>query len=471
MPVTSNETWLSTPPTIQGTASDNYGLSASSAVYISIQNTTDSVFITTGTPDSSGLHAWTLIGWNGTPTNAGVTYTWSFPLSTTTWTANKVYQIIARACGRTGVYSSAYSTATYVYEPFQVSPQRPNSGIISPVNNTYMCSLTQITGTATSNSNDVINHVKWFMKDMTSNLWWSNTNSFDQSGEFPNATSSFSNPQTYSAAWVGTVSNASAQFITGRQYAVYSQATDNASNSEVIYSTVTFIWDVVPPTSSITYPKNNDISGQAPLFYGQYFDANSGIWQSSGAVKIFLQDTTSGKYYYGGQWNTSPAASFDSLDSASIWPSSWTYQCVPPCSPLNGGDQYIIASIAGDSAINPGHLGYPGNYQATVTVGVTSNTFTCATQPPTSFKATQPNNLLQFFSQIPMIAGTASATPIATKVDHVDMELTYNGNQAWNGSSLGDRVLEAPVLLTSIFPQQQSHRAATVYGPILFPAA
>ncbi len=414
----ANTTWRNDATmTIQGTASDAWALSSSSGIYISVQDLGTGMFITTGTIDASGYHAWTLMGWGGTPSNAGTgSVAWSYTINASSWTANHKFQAVAMACNASGVFSTTYSTAVFVYDKPYVTGtyQYPNSNFVSPTKGVYVCNLNTITGTAAEDTNCEIQQVRYAIKDLHQNLWWDWTYSnhlggFSGTGEVLNSTCTLSILNNNAPGWTVIVSTINNSLVTGTTYALYTQAEDFGNNFETNYDTITFLWDVAKPTSSIFFPVyagvGTSYTDRQPTFYGNCGDVGAGIWPgtwptSSGTVKILLQDITQGsaqqgQYWYGGAWhNNLPSVtnnSYDGLDSAVIGPvtvtmqngyipvtqSSWTYQFTGL---LNPGDQYVLAAIAGDAAIDQARIGYPGNYE-NVVVGVSSFVFTCDGTP------------------------------------------------------------------------------------------
>src|SRR5262249_29797032 len=113
-PDPTSPTWLSSLSTIVGNASHNYGLRTSTSIEIRIFDQIGSVYLTTGTN-------------NWTP-YSNVSSPWT--INSPAWTFNHSYRIEARAYDQSGTISPAYSTATFTYDPYQASPELPDSGLI-----------------------------------------------------------------------------------------------------------------------------------------------------------------------------------------------------------------------------------------------------------------------------------------------------------------------------------------------------
>ncbi|MFN0117549.1 MAG: hypothetical protein ACKVQC_04550, partial [Elusimicrobiota bacterium] len=406
-PDTAAPSWLSSLTTISGTASDNFGLRTSTGIEIRIYDEIGATYISTGTN-------------NWTPLNGSTSWSFTSP----TWTNNIRYRIEARAYDRASNVSTAYSTATFTYDVYQASPERPNSVVTGPIDGGYINSLSNITGTAQDNNQGGIDVVEYALKDLTSNQWWNNSAGLfnSMSEHWNNTTETIAgNP---SITWTTTLSDDS-QLVTGRDYAIYSRANDKVTpdpgNYEVTFTTNTFMWDVVRPTTSITvpgtggFPPSSYLTGSA-TFYGGYYDGASGVVTNPTCLNRNDNTlTTSRIEYLLSNQSVNPAQYWKPDYDASqnpLWtgawvttiPTDWPDVCVfasswsvptPDMSSFNG-NYFLLVTRAQDRATN---------VQNSFTVGVASNSFTVDVQAPDA-RITVP--LQSYRNSLPTISATAS---------------------------------------------------------------
>ena len=125
------------------------------------------------------------------------------------------------------------------------------------------------------------------------------------------------------------------------KYVLYSVAYDYAGNVEALSAKCTFYYDVVKPTTSISYPGDGQYytSGEPTVVKGGYYDGYSGI----DFVKVRI---SSGSYYwYGSSWTT-PGNWLD----ANVFASSWTYTSLTGA--WKNAGQYAIETYAADKSGN-----------------------------------------------------------------------------------------------------------------------
>jgi hypothetical protein len=420
----ANNSFWATPPVIRGTAQDSNGILRFPGPFeLKIYNETTGNY-------------WTGSGWSMFETwfttspasipGAGGVLNWAYNTSVFV-SHNGRYTVVCRAVDASGNYSLTYSTITFTYDIYSPGPpEQPDSRVLSPSNGSYYSS-SRIEGTADDNTKGGIAGIQIAIRRETDNYYWDQGGGIFQQNFVWNTvpTSQITPLNSRPVTWYFVISNPS-QFQSGVQYKVWTRAfdlvTNPTNNTELVFTTNTFTWDVQAPTSSITYPQQYGYVGTNPIFYGGYYDAVSGIDPTKGKVEVLLYDKTTGKYYWGGDWQSIPPPTPDDWPDASVWPTSWTY--ISP--PLTGGREYLLISRARDFA---------GNYQTDFPVGIASNTFTCDNQKPVS-TITTPNS--SFRNQLSTITGTAEDLPATSNVSNVDIEIVYPAESpayVWNGSS------------------------------------
>jgi hypothetical protein len=174
------------------------------------------------------------------------------------------FRVEVRARDNVSNYSPVYSTFTFYYDIYVSTtpgPERPDS--LANSMGSYTNSA-NISGTANdwigaNLDSGQITFVEYAIKEIASNKWYAGV-SFSTTTQtwMSGVTLGSPSPTTGELTW--SKNNAFAGATTGNTYHLLSRARDNAytssgtisPNIEVVYTTVTFIWDLILPTSTIT---------------------------------------------------------------------------------------------------------------------------------------------------------------------------------------------------------------------------
>ena len=153
--------------TVTGSATDNYGLSTSSGIQVSVYDNTQGVWVTTGTPDTVGCTPGQTFQLTAGQASAG-------HIQLRFLTTNHAYNVIARAvdaAGNISAYTTSYCTEISPSKPSDI----PQSAVIAaqfPGASSYISNLAVITGTSYSPSNEYVTDVKYALKRLKDSLWW-----------------------------------------------------------------------------------------------------------------------------------------------------------------------------------------------------------------------------------------------------------------------------------------------------------
>jgi hypothetical protein len=206
----------------------------------------------------------------------------------------------------------------------------PGSTIENLNNESYLNSLTEITGTAVDVSGSGIKLVELSIFCVDDNMYWRGT--------------TWTNQETWLAV-EGTTSwsynTSSISWTSGYQYLIRSKATDNNDNSEIpSYGTV-INFDKDEPISTIQNPLDNSWLSELKLINGTAADTGS-----SGIEKVELSifHPNSNKYWAGNAWSTVESW-FDAEGKE-----NWYYD--PSGIGLSNNDRYKIQLKAIDNAGN-----------------------------------------------------------------------------------------------------------------------
>ena len=162
-----------------------------------------------------------------------------------------VYTVKARALDSSGNYSTIIDSITFTYDT-----DKPTVLISSPTNNGYYSTVQLstpiggISGDSGVNATGV-STVTVAIRDIdggSANLWFNGTSFVETGGAV-----------TWLGVNGGTLSNweyndTDLTFINNRRYEVRSRSQDNAGNWSVGTTSITFIYDVVKPTTTIKLP-------------------------------------------------------------------------------------------------------------------------------------------------------------------------------------------------------------------------
>ncbi|MEO0224000.1 MAG: hypothetical protein ABIL76_02770, partial [candidate division WOR-3 bacterium] len=377
--------------------------------------------------------------WNGTAFVSPVpvwfdvngTYNWSFAaVENLDNTEYRIYTRCMDFAGNVEEVNLLLPKRVYI-----IDTSSPTSDLTVPQNNQWYSSLSLIQGTARDGpeigSIQKLNFVQVAIRRLSDGKYWNwpgwtaDTPQWDYQSTPPTPINQ------YYTSWSKNFSDSNWGMVSGSSFTVWSRAADLRRPTNLVEEVTpptggnTFFWDVTPPTSTIIFPQHLGVSGLTPLFYGTYFDAHSGIGPTiGGTVKVKLYAKTgvnAGKWYYAGDWRSIPPSN-DELPSASIWPSSWSWQV--PAGVLESGAEYVLVSIAKDRAI-------PGNYQTEFIVGVSSVAFTVDAMEPDSFISVPAT---PFRNQLVQISGTASDQPQASQINRIEIEIVYPVEEDGSGS-------------------------------------
>ena len=286
---------------------------------------------------------------------------------------------------------------------------RPTSSVATPVDGASLQFLSSITGTA-SDATSGIAAVYVTLQDLGPNLtvgggddlYWSSTAGWITSSTqvVANLTTIYTTSATWSLTTAGN--RLPSSFPSGRIFRIIPQAEDSAANLQVIFTTVTFQVDNIPPIAGIITPPNN--SGYNSLGVLSGTAAGTEVlpnldFSSIQSVKLQIIDisTSPVQYWNGSQFTVGVATRTATFVGASS--GTWSYSDGVINSQYTSGHLYRVMAWASDSA---------NNTQSTFVTGISSNVF--------------------FFDNVP------AASNISVPVDGAD----YNGFTSFNGTANDD---------------------------------
>ena len=333
--------------------------------------------------------------WNGSSYQSGqiwITTTtanpWSYTISSSALASGNLYYLRTQLTDAAGnVFTSLTSTFTYntTAPTVVINPQAPNNGFYSAVQVS-----TPFAGTANPSGTPlvVVTTVTLSLRDITVGTSYYNGSSWQ------NGSASFA-AQNSVANW--TYNNSALSFVNDHQYQLTATALDSSGVSG--NTSLTFVYDVQAPTSTITAPAPGYFTA-APLtsITGKANDRIGGPNHPSGlastAVSVAIQQV-------GGNWwdgssafgAVSPVYSTAAFVGASS--GTWSYS-VPAAlqNAFTSGNQYFIVSRSTDNAGNAEFTNIPAGVGITVTYDTAprppSSPCPCSPPPPASSVSRSP---------------------------------------------------------------------------------
>src|SRR3989339_251710 len=370
--------WRSSLTQIQGTARDTYYLSGGS---IAIRNIQAGKYW-----DGSNYNSTTIV-WFSTPIASSVadeTVNWYYSFAN--WEHDTQYTIYFKARDMAENFQPQTSLS-YIYDNSSADmasrvtlPNPADSTRKDPQGRLWYNSLATISGTANDNlgsDRGQIDYIDYLVTRLNPALgadiyfngsgWQPTEPSWPTADPVPvNADNTTWNKTGLGAIW-GAGS--------GSSFTVTARMTDKAApsaNRETLLVGVTFYWDIVVPTATISSPSGSSGSngrvGSSLGGFGGYYDEHSGV----SLIEYRLFDKTDNKYWDGTGWFVGDGDSVE-WPNASLWSSSWTVENAPTFGAGEDGDTIIMAIRAKD---------YAGSYQTDFTDGLSSNTFRVDLTPP-----------------------------------------------------------------------------------------
>jgi len=291
-------------PEISGTSGDGVSGSGVTLVKVKVIDLTES----------------TTYYWNGengwTTTEAGTWFNrksgldpWKYYLGTSTstsdgyWTSGHKYKIQCKAYDLAGNEETSFGEAIYYFD------NTPSTSVVSvPIDGDSYNSLTEISGDASDGGSGVypagVDYVEVRIKNPDGD-YWDEENKVWGSEEW--------NVATGSTSW--SVSITTSAWSSDKVYTINSRAYDNAeypsTNVEINYSTYTFTYDVVKPTSTVTQPIDGRYYSSLNLITGTSYDKTTGVDTTD--ISIQRYNAPYQDYYWEGQLSVSTTA-WDSGD-------------------------------------------------------------------------------------------------------------------------------------------------------------
>ena len=350
-------------------------------------------------------------------------YTWSASVPVGVFTDGYQYNLESQSRDFAGNLEVAYTTTTFI-----VDQSSPTATVTYPSPNGYVNQTGNVSGTVADalvppgNFPGGIAAVKVristnsFTSFWTGSSWTATTNTWFNATLSSNAT----------AWWV-----LQSPWVTNVTYGAEAYAIDKAGNTQVAYSTVTFIADFTPPTSTITVPNNGTIQTVLTTLSGQASDTPPGQLQT-----VQLSYQAHGSNY----WN--PATGhFDSsiplYSTAAINGNTWSISgssSVPQFPTTVAGLTYDIFAQAVDAAGNgsaqPGSPTIPPVQSSYIEIVMkTPAPVTTIVSPPIGTPHYTPNSIV-------MQGGALNyTTTVQVQLLECGQDVTCNtSNLYWNGS-------------------------------------
>ncbi|MHB9155940.1 MAG: hypothetical protein ACYC5N_09690, partial [Endomicrobiales bacterium] len=425
-------------PTISGTANDTAGAAAGSVGYVQVRiydqtvpryysRSADAFSIDPSQPETAWFVA----------TN---TCTWEVWYSTfTKWISGRTYRVNARVRDNAGLWSTSYSTRTFLYD---VLP--PKIAVTKPFNGEYWNTLGTISGTAQdmpfpgSNSGTGYRYLAVHENaGKTLSEGWYDGGGFNDASPELNKIGLTDMPAdgvwTYDASAMGLQSGAS--------YYLTNKAFDIGGNEETWYNIngSTFVFDTHAPDAQITVPSSPErFYSFLSTLSGTSVDvtpaASLPLKAGVKAVYFTAQDVTPGTAENGFYWQN-PSSVWGA--GASTWTATtldnWTnwYSTDVPSAQWKQGHRYHVRTWGVDNT-KPD----PGNVQAPV-----GGYFKFDSSAPAASFVSPANN--QFYPSLSQITGTAMDYPAAplyrSGIQKVEVLIKRNADNAfWNGSWGGE---------------------------------
>jgi hypothetical protein len=351
----------------------------------------------------------------------------------------KNYRIFARPVDKAGNYEATENNLVSFEIVYDTTP--PSSVISTPTNMAILNDLSYIGGTANDpaganspNLKSDLKQIELQIYDEIGAKWW-----YHGDGQFSVLGSSF-NIVSGTDVWTYSHPNLKNSLISNRYYILNSRAIDRAGNTQngfvVGQSSITFIWDKTPPTSTINFPvssgtyKPSNVSGPN-AFNGIATDTPlpfHGVKLSKVELNLSYIDGNT-TYYWTGATFSSNTTEADSWFSA-IGTDTWRY-------PFDGevnfvSDKlYTLKSRAYDLASPNPNVENPPKEVKFIIDGT----------PPVSYITTPtPGGYLTHIDQISgtSYGGLSGLQDLRLRVYYYDGADAYywNGNNQWSSTTV-----------------------------------
>ncbi|MFC2048668.1 hypothetical protein ACFLR5_00430, partial [Elusimicrobiota bacterium] len=346
----------------------------------------------------------------------------SWKATATDWVKDVIYEVKSKAYDDADNEESAFmiTVSSFVYDT-----ELPTSTPTSPVDESYVDVLTDISGTAADSGGSDVRTVRTLIIDITgaTTYYWSGSALDWQDTEpDPWPLAAGKNSWTYSDF-------ADSDMTDGHRYEIKVKAQDKATNEQV--GTIQhFYYDKAKPVSKVTIPVNNfykelnTISGTAKDTPDSLFSAGVNN------IDLMIADRTADPddYWTGTEWSTSTIDFFAAAGST-----TWTYDASGAGLTWTDAHVYDVIPRATDQTGN-------------VEQSFSTVTFTYDDSDPTSV-ITNPQTADETKIQ-DIIEGTASGTPAQVTAVEIKIEDRTVVGDYWNGSTWTASVIWLPVNYT-----------------------
>jgi hypothetical protein len=246
---------------------------------------------------NGGTGAWMdgdLATWNVAvgSSSTGGSFSWSYDKPGLAWGNNTRYRINVRVQDLANNYEAAWTTAT-----FKCDVSSPTIAVTAPADGAIIASLPTISGRARDPETS-IPLIKARIRRISDNNYWSSSG-WQSSPLWINVTGSGSGfiDWYYTHSRFTNVDDPA--FESGRTYVIDIQAQDNVLPSPNItthYSTCTFTYDNLGPTSRISQPVDGDAYLNLGAITGTSFDATAGPKKVE--ISVLDQDAGTPTYFF-----------------------------------------------------------------------------------------------------------------------------------------------------------------------------
>ncbi len=339
------------------------------------------------------------------------------------------YSVQSQAQDNSGNLEVNFGTITFI-----VDASSPVAAVTYPSNGGYVSQTGYVQGTSSDTlvAGKVpsgIAHAKvristgGFSSFWDGNNWVGNANTWFDATLSPNTT-----------AWWLVLSPE--PWVSNVTFNVESYSVDNASNTQVVYSTVTFTADFTPPISTITVPALATVATALPTISGS---ASDGPGQLSN-VQLSYQAKSgadNGKYWDPGTGLfNSGTEKFKNATTVNTGAGTWnvTGADLPNFPTTLGGITYDIFAQAIDAAGNP--TTKPGSPTIYPTQSAYME-FVLQTPPPSTTLTSPPaNNTHWQIGNVALAGGSLNATTVQVQLIECGADLNCgagNDDKFWNG--------------------------------------
>ena len=368
-----NNMAVAVPPTIQGTTQDPVYKEITAASKLLVPNGVRLRLKMTAPVQYWEEH---LAAWNPSPAFStaaigglisGTTspWTWATAFPGTVWTAGKTYELGASGLDKAvGMPAGAnaediLAPITFTYDPSTptVVLQNPNVGrerLMSVISGTSQdeplgvgqVSAVQVRVQRKSGVEFYANPLNNMVFDgADANLAWATA--------------------TYTVNWDNWTLSSGIPWVSGSTYTVNARARDWAASHSMVYSTYTFVYDVVPPSSTVLYPIHGSTISALASLSGTMTDVTNASLPDNinlGSVptmRMKLRRLSDGWYWDGGSWQSGEQVVQTALAGMEVWTTSWTIN--PSKLPQTGngtltsGTSYYVTSSGIDDAADGGN--------------------------------------------------------------------------------------------------------------------